>query len=112
MVKVNNKGSSQPALPSTAPPPPPPPVVEEEEEEEEELPEEPIYANTAGGVGLDPVEEELAYQPATLDHPKEPSESSDCTEDEGIRSLSPHGTPSPTSPVQTEPKYRIFTFYF
>ena len=24
---------------------------------------------------------------------------SDCTEDEGIRSLSPHGTPSPTSPT-------------
>ena len=27
------------------------------------------------------------------------ADDSDCTEDEGIRSLSPHGTPSPSSPT-------------
>jgi hypothetical protein len=31
---------------------------------------------------------------------------SDCTEDEGIRSLSPHGTPSPTSPTPNGDGYR------
>lgn len=31
------------------------------------------------------------------------ADDSDCTEDEGIRSLSPHGTPSPSSPTLPEP---------
>lgn len=63
---------------------------------------EPIYANSsvamASSRSTPPAI--VAYSP--VHHPSADAESSDCTEDEGIRSLSPHGTPSPTSPTRTE----------
>lgn len=76
---------------SERPVPPAKPVVERfgRREAAEKKSDEPIYANSSVALGL---------REAPGD-----AESSDCTEDEGIRSLSPHGTPSPTSPSGAGP---------
>lgn len=58
--------------------------------------DEPIYANSSVSLSR-------AFPNADqLDRLAESSDCS-CTEDEGIRSLSPHGTPSPTSPTRAHP---------
>lgn len=59
---------------------------------------EPIYANSSVAA-----QQQQQLAPYLVPRPSAADPESDCTEDEGIRSLSPHGTPSPTSPTRVEP---------
>lgn len=66
---------------------------------------EPIYANSSVAMaGSSSGHQRMDAQYSSMDHQHfgaagDVESYSDCTEDEGIRSLSPHGTPSPTSPT-------------
>ena len=93
------------------PPPPPPPVVKMAAKPAPVVrtvtapvrqppvvaAAEPIYANSSIAAAQ---QQQNNLEPFLVPRPSAADPESDCTEDEGIRSLSPHGTPSPTSPTE------------
>ncbi|XP_046450293.1 uncharacterized protein LOC124198484 isoform X3 [Daphnia pulex] len=116
-VKMNNKpavAANKPVIPAVKPPS----ILrtaqvpqQQKAKSIEPIQPEPIYANSSVAMAGSSSSSTSGHQRVVVDaQPSYPSSGppagagdaesySDCTEDEGIRSLSPHGTPSPTSPT-------------
>lgn len=119
-AKINKPAISanKPVIPVAVKPPSilraaPVPQQQQKAKSVEPIQPEPIYANSSVAMAGSSASSTSGHQRVvvTVDaQPPYPSSGppagagdaesySDCTEDEGIRSLSPHGTPSPTSPT-------------